>query len=173
MTDHTSTQDPSSAQLTPAFDALRAGMALHSAPRGVEKELLAAFARQFPPQRWHRRLSWKHWSMAGGLGAGVAAALLVTLGTSSTLRMQAPGQLAAPAALASVGIDERGDFFALESQERIEQESDAHMVEAHLARSDLAALGVPVSPENAGDSVRAELLIGSDGAALALRLSVP
>ncbi len=44
------------------------------------------------------------------------------------------------------------------------------MLETEVPRTALAALGVPVSPENAGDSVRAELLVGADGSPLALRL---
>ena len=63
-----------------------------------------------------------------------------------------------------------GPFIALQSAERIEQEANPQMIEADVPRSALTSLGVPVSPENAGDSVRAELLVGADGSPLALRL---
>jgi hypothetical protein len=45
------------------------------------------------------------------------------------------------------------------------------MVETEVARSSLAALGLPLTPDNAGDTVKAELLVASDGQALAIRLS--
>ena len=45
------------------------------------------------------------------------------------------------------------------------------MVEATVPRNALASLGVPVSPENAGDLVHAEMLVGHDGHPLALRLA--
>jgi hypothetical protein len=40
-----------------------------------------------------------------------------------------------------------------------------------VPRTSLAALGLPLTPENAGDSVRAEMLVAADGQPLALRVS--
>ncbi|UUZ50910.1 hypothetical protein LP420_15560 [Massilia sp. B-10] len=54
--------------------------------------------------------------------------------------------------------------------ERIEQEANPQVLEADVPRTALASLGLPVSPEQAGDSVRAEMLVGADGSPLALRL---
>jgi hypothetical protein len=68
-------------------------------------------------------------------------------------------------------VDNGGAFVALESLERIEQETAPRMVETDVPRSALAPLGIPVTPENAGDPVRAELLVSADGEPLALRLS--
>lgn len=45
------------------------------------------------------------------------------------------------------------------------------MVATEVSRTSLATLGVPLTPENAGDSVRAEMLVAADGQPLALRLS--
>jgi hypothetical protein len=45
------------------------------------------------------------------------------------------------------------------------------MVETEVPRTTLASLGLPVTPENAGDSVKAEMLVAADGEPLALRLS--
>ncbi len=151
--------------LDPPFAALRSAMASQNAPRGVEKELMDAFARQFPPRRWYHFLSPRQWSMAGGVAStALIAALVLMLG---------PGALVAPPASVDaplVTIDDGAAFIALESAERIEQEPDARMLETDVPRTALAALGVPVTPENAGDSVRAELLVGADGSPLALRL---
>lgn len=154
------TDDKHNPDLAAPLAALRAGMATLDAPRGVEKELMAAFAKQFPPRRWYHALSARQWGLAGGAGSTAMVALLAL-----ALRAPAPG----PDPLAPGGAD-AGPFIALESAERIRQEADPQMIEADVPRSALAALGVSVSPENAGDAVRAELLVGADGSPLALRL---
>jgi hypothetical protein len=141
--------------------ALRGAMYPLGAPPGVEKELMAAFARQYPPRRWYQAWSKTRWGMAGA----TAAVALLALSLSLSLHAPGPGP-----GLASSGRADAGPFIALASAERIEEEADPQMLETDLPRADLAALGVPVSPENAGDSVRAELLVGADGSPLALRL---
>jgi hypothetical protein len=71
-----------------------------------------------------------------------------------------------------IGRDDNGAaFIALDSFERIEQDPAPRMLETTVPRTALAALGVPVSPENAGDMVHAEMVVGSDGHPLALRLA--
>ncbi|MES2315924.1 MAG: hypothetical protein V4631_00380 [Pseudomonadota bacterium] len=143
--------------------ALRAAMAPMHAPRGVEKELMDAFARQFPPRRWYHSLTRAQWGVAGGVGSTAVVALLAL-----TLSLHAPGP--GLDGLPGAGIVDGGDFIALESAERIAQEANPHLLQTEVPRTALASLGVPVSPENAGDSVRAELLVGADGSPLALRL---
>ena len=66
-----------------------------------------------------------------------------------------------------------GVFIALDSVERIEAEPTPRMIEAEVPRTVLAGMGVGVSitPENAGDRVKAEMLVASDGAPLAVRLT--
>ena len=153
-------RDPATA---PGFDALRVAMAAVETPRGVEKELMAAFGARFPARRWYHALSPAQWGVAGGVGSTLAVAVTVFM-----LSLHAPLPDNKLAAL------DQGDFIALDSMERIEQEPNPRMVETSVPRTALASLGVPVDPENAGDSVRAEMLIGSDGAPLALRLvSIP
>ena len=144
--------------LAAPFDRLRRAMAAQNAPRGVEKELMDAFARQFPPRRWYHALSPRRWRVAGA-AAALAALLLAAL----PLLRPKPG--AAPAA-----FDDGPAFVALQSQERIEQEANPRVLEADVPRTALASLGLPVDPEQAGDSVRAEMLVGADGSPLALRL---
>lgn len=146
------------------FAALRTAMADVKAPRGVEKELMDAFARQFPPRRWYQVLSPRQWGMAGS--AALAAVLAVAL------LPQAPQTAVSPNAAVLASFDDGAPFIALESAERIEQETGARMLETELPRTSLAALGVPVTPETAGESVRAELLVGADGSPLALRLAL-
>jgi len=134
----------------PLFDALRAEMGRLDAPRGVEKELLQAFAQLHPPRRrWYHALA----------GRPLAFAL------------RAPQPVDVGRAGALVALDGNGVFIALDSAERIAAEPAPRMVATDVPRTSLAALGVPLTPENAGDSVRAEMLVAADGQPLALRLS--
>ncbi|NHZ93777.1 hypothetical protein F2P45_32970 [Massilia sp. CCM 8733] len=145
--------------------ALRSATAECSAPPRVEQALMAAFAQQRARKRWYQR-GYQRWSPAQwrwtvGLGSATAAALALLI-------LRVPG---AADASAPFQLDDGPAFIALASQERIEQETHPRMLEASLQRTELAALGVPVSPETAGDVVRAEMLVGADGSPLALRLS--
>ena len=159
------TDQPRDALLDAPFDALRGALAERHTPPGVEKDLMAAFARQYPKRRWYQRWSGPQWGMAAG-GRGSAAAVLTVL----MLSLHAPlpvGGGAGPLA----AIDNGGAFIAIESLERIRQEPAPRIVETEVMRTELASLGVPVTPENAGDRVRAEMLLGADGQPLAFRLS--
>jgi hypothetical protein len=150
----------------PLFDPLRADIARIDTPRGVEKELLQAFARHYPPRRrWYAALPARAWALAGAVAAAsVACALLVA--------QLHPGarEAGAGAPLVTRG-DDGGLFIALEPIERIAREPAPRMVATEVSRTSLATLGVPLTPENAGDSVRAEMLVAADGQPLALRLS--
>jgi hypothetical protein len=157
------TRDPA---LTAPLAALRADVARLDTPPGVRKELLAAFAAQHRPRRWYHTLSSAQWGLAGSLGS-IAAVLLVTM-----LALQQPVPSIPDAGAPLIGRDDNGAVFvALDSFERIEQDPAPRMVEATVPRTALASLGVPVSPENAGELVHAEMLVGHDGHPLALRLA--
>lgn len=158
------TDQPRDAQLDAPFDALRGALAQRATPPGVENNLMAAFARQYPKRRWYQRWSPAQWGMAGGLGSAAAVLTVFMLSLNDPLPV---GGGAQPLA----GFVEGGAFIAIESLERIEQEPAPRIVETEVMRTALAALGVPVTPENAGDRVRAELLLGADGQPLAFRLS--
>jgi hypothetical protein len=157
-TRHTTTRDP-------LFGALRAEVERLDTPRGVEKDLLNAFARLHPPRRrrYHAPFA-RRWLLAGGLSGATAALLVLAFG------LHAPGASDdAPRTLAA--LDDNGPFIALDSAERIAAEPAPRLVAADVPRTSLAALGLPLTPENAGDSVRAEMLVAADGQPLALRLS--
>jgi hypothetical protein len=159
--DTDNTRDP---VLAGRLDALRAEMEKLDAPRGVKKELMAEFAKRHRPRRWTDKLTRAQWRIAGGLGSAAAALLALTVVLHAPVRLDHAGP-------ALVGRDDSGiPFIALDSLERIEQEPAPRMVEATLPRSALATLGVPVTPENAGDPVHAEMLVSLDGRPLALRL---
>lgn len=159
MNDDRETTDPA---LAAHFATLRSALAGHDTPRCVEKELLQAFARQFPRKRpWWRRLSLPQWGTAGALGSLTAVALLLALAPHRAVTIGPP----------VIGVDDGAAFIALESLERIASEPRTRVVEAELPQSALAPLGLPVDPQSAGDAVRAEMLMSEDGHPLAVRLS--
>ncbi len=136
--------------------ALRSASASLAAPPAVERALMAAFARQARRLPWYRRWNALQLGLAGGMGSAMAAALLFLL-LPNLQHSTVPAS------------GEESAFVALESRERILQEPSPRVVQADVPRTMLSSAGMPISPENAGDTVRAELLLGADGSALAVR----
>jgi hypothetical protein len=147
------------------LDLLRTELSAHHAPPGVEKELLAAFAKQFPRLRWYHRLTGTEWGTLGGVGSTIALALVFVLSLHSQTGVV--GEAAPPL----IQSDNGRAFIALDSLESIQAAPGARVVEAELPRTALAAAGMAVAPESAGDMVRAEMLVAADGTPLAMRLS--
>ena len=143
---------------------LRTALTGVDAPRCVEKELMQAYQARFARKApWYRRLGLLEWSAAGICAAVIAGVLGLFL---------MPDHLAGlPQTSPLVRIDNGAAFIALDSFERIEEEPAPRLVETEVPRTMLAALGLPVTPENAGDAVRAEMLVGAGGEPLALRLT--
>jgi hypothetical protein len=157
-------EDMNNSILASPLAALRGEMAKLDTHRCVEKELMQAFAKQFPPRRrWYQRLDTPQWGIAGSL-ASIALVVLVFVFAPHA----APDAGGAPVVQRS---SDGGVFIALDSFERIEREPAPRMVQAQVPRTALVSLGVPVTPENAGDSVKAEMLVGANGQPLALRLT--
>ena len=154
--------DSPDAGLTAALTALRGELAGLDTPRCVEKELLQAFARQFPiRQPWYRKLSLPQWGTAGALASLCGVALLLALAPHQAVTVGPP----------VLNVDDGTAFIALESLERIESEPYTRVVEAELPQTALAPLGMPLNPQTAGGTVRAEMLVAQDGHPLAVRLS--
>lgn len=159
--DHHKTHDPHDPLLAPHFAALRTELASIDTPRCVENELMQAFTRQFPKrQPWYRKLSLTQWGLTGATGALCAMAVLLALAPHDAVTIGPP----------VMDIDNGAAFIALESLERIEREPRTRIVEADIPQTTLASLGMPVNPQHAGDTVRAEMLVADDGHPLALRL---
>jgi hypothetical protein len=63
-----------------------------------------------------------------------------------------------------------GPFVALQPLDRIAAERSTRVVTTEFPRALLADWGLPVSPDRAGEPVRAEMLYSADGEPLAVRL---
>ena len=147
--------------------ALRSALDGLDTPRCVEKELMQAFAAGTARKPWYRRLNLPEW-LAAGAGSFAAAAVLGLL----LLPPRLAGDLNGTQPL--LRFDDGAAFVALDGFDGIDQigrETEPRLVEAEVPRTMLAALGMPVTPENAGDRVLAEILVGASGEPLALRLS--
>jgi hypothetical protein len=163
--------DPSCAALPPLrdplFDSLRSELDTFDTPPGVRKELLAAFARQHAAAKAARPW-WRRLPVLAGSGA-VLAALLVTALLHFTMPPLAPAPAIAAASAAPIRF---GAFIALDTLERIAQDPNPHVLVTEVPRTSLVSLGVAVNPQDAGDMVQAEMLVGAAGNPLALRLAL-
>jgi hypothetical protein len=141
------------------LDDVRRELQSHSAPAALEDALVASF-------RSRRRASTRPrlwWVPPLALAATIAL-------VSWMVRM--PGAEVAPASRLSppAATDDPGPFLALKPLERIALEPSTTVVATEFPRALLADWGLPVSPDRAGEPVRAEMLYSADGEALAVRL---
>ena len=134
-------------------------MARLQPPAALEGALVARFRRARRPERARPRLWWMP-----------PLALAATLGVVSWMvRAPMPANTAAWALPPMVESDP-GPFLALKPMERIALEPATTVVATEFPRALLADWGLPVSPDRAGELVRAEMLYSADGEALAVRL---
>ena len=141
------------------LDDVRRDLAAHSAPPTLEDALVASFRRQrrasSRPRMW--------WIPPLALAATIAL-------VSWMVRIPIGESPSAPAPLGSSAQEDPGPFLALKPLERIALEPSTTVVATEFPRALLADWGLPVSPDRAGEPVRAEMLYSADGEALAVRL---
>jgi hypothetical protein len=140
------------------LDDVRRELQSHAAPAELEDALVASFRRQrrasTRPRLW--------WIPPLALAATIAL-------VSWMVRM--PAELpSAPPPVGPSGPDDPGPFLALKPLERIALEPSTTVVATEFPRALLADWGLPVSPDRAGEPVRAEMLYSADGEPLAIRL---
>jgi hypothetical protein len=148
------------------------------APGRVEGKLLAAFRGQaglvaLPAARrwWSPVLAWTAAAVV------VAAAFLLFVG-----RERQPRTPDAPAGAEAAVIDwsavlpaemageaGAGDFIPLPNADRLPQDEDLNVVRVEVPRSAMIALGYSVPEDRAAERVRADVVMGSDGLARAVR----
>jgi hypothetical protein len=140
------------------FDQVKADLALHTAPGALEETLVARFRKQKREAR-RPRLWWMP-----------PLALAATVAIVSWM-VRTPLPLPQLATIAPTAVEsDPGPFLALKPLERIALEPGTTVVSTEFPRALLADWGLPVSPDRAGEPVRAEMLYSADGEALAVRL---
>ncbi|MEO7742529.1 MAG: hypothetical protein ABIR98_06320 [Usitatibacter sp.] len=160
MKDTDSLLDPTGeAALDTRLRELRFAMDGIAAPGALEGPLLAKFRRS---SRAPRPSLW--WVPPLALAATIALVSWVIRGPLPSIDAAVQAQ-----ALANNPSDD-APFLALRPLERIALEPGTTVVATEFPRALLADWGLPVSPDRAGEPVRAEMLYSADGEALAVRL---
>jgi hypothetical protein len=141
------------------LDALRAGLAQVHAPAAIEAVLAERFRRAKPaeprPRLW--------WMPPLALAATIALATWIIRGPVPA----GEGLVTVPVR----SLDGDADaFLALRPLDRIAKAQGARVVTREFPRAMLAEWGLPVSPELAGEPVRAQMLYSAEGEPLAVRL---
>lgn len=158
---------PSAAQerlLDERLDSLRAATESLAAPAHLETKLMSAFKAQHAARR--RRDLIAQW-----FAPGFALAASVGMSAWMVLAPMARPVLEPGLAVTSAGARLLADtpFIALESLEQIALEPQPRLIETVVPRMWLASYGVPVGPDVAGESMRAEMLVSANGQPLAMR----
>ena len=154
------------ARLTERLAALEPALGGVEAPARIE----AALVDRFRAYRDRERLAARPrlWWMPP------LAMMVATLAVVSWM-VRTPGALPVPEPVIEFTTEpaangDRGPFLALRPLERIALEPQATVVATEFPRALLAQWGLPVSPERAGEPVRAEMLYSPEGEPLALRI---
>jgi len=138
------------------LDELKRELGEINAPDALERALVARFGKARTaasrPRLW--------WMPPLALAATIAMVSWIIRGPDP--RAVAPS--------AQSFESEPGPFLALKPLERIALEPGTTMVATEFPRALLADWGLPVSPDRAGEPVRAEMLYSADGEPLAVRL---
>lgn len=130
-----------------------------AAPAQIERVLLNAFrARQ------SRRRAVLRWSSVGG-ALLVAAALIIAAVVRTHPAVPAPRAVSQLAAI----TQETADFVALPDADTDGPLEYATIVRVQLPRYALRDIGFPVNEQSATDRVQADVLLGQDGLARAVR----
>lgn len=139
--------------------ALRAELAGVHPPAAIENALVAQFRRQHRAAGAARPRLW--WMPPLALAATIALATWM-------IRAHSHDPIVIERTPAAA---DGGPFLALRPMERMALEpGSATVVTTEFPRALLADWGLPVSPERAGEPVRAEMLYSADGEPIAVRL---
>ena len=149
------------------------------APARVERMLLAAFRSQAGLAPARRRAGWAAPALwAAAVAATVLAGFVLLHGQQpqpgrlvvgrNTIELAAvsPSEAMEPAAALAEGFE---DFIPLPNAERIAANEQVNLVRVEVLRSAMIPLGYAVSEEHASDTVEADVVLGADGQARAVR----
>lgn len=147
------------------------------APPRVEARLLRTFRAQYgSPARVERRRWLAPLVWAAAVAMVLAAGLFLTgartpappAATPATIVL-ASAQEPSAASIADESLPDIDSFIPLPNAERIGPNEDFNLVRVEVPRSAMMAVGIPVSADRASEPVEADVLLGSDGQARAVR----
>ena len=123
------------------------------APAHVEKTLRAAFQQR---QRTRRTTRWAAVAIAAGLGGVALLRLTPTVSTP-------------PAGPVAMSQQDTSEFIALADADTSTPLEHATIVRVRLPLSDFRDIGLAINEQNAAVRVQADVLLGQDGLARAVR----
>ena len=148
----------------------------NEAPERVEHGLVAAFRSQQRRQEKRGRGIWLPvltWASAAAVLV-VLAVLTIRGNKPVPPRHAAPGAVqwasaVAPADWMAEEDSNSGEFIPLPNAEQVGENEDVNVVRVEVPRSAMLAVGLPVNPDQASELVEADVMLGSDGLARAVR----
>jgi hypothetical protein len=147
-----------------------------AAPARVETRLLAAFRATHGIGAARRTAWWKTSLVPWAAAALLAAGLAFTVWIAPKRRVVAPAaHHSAPAQieLAALTTQESDDgFIPLPNTPQIDPNDEVSVVRMEFPRSAMLAVGLEVNPDQVSDTVEAEVKLGSDGLARAVRFNM-
>jgi hypothetical protein len=156
-------------ELAAGLSAMSASYRRVSAPSRVESRLRAAFRANAGSPTLSLRPAWTlSFVWAAACAMLLAAALLVLGGHPVTPKPGHNTELAKAAASDDPQSDYDG-FIPLPSAGRLADTEDVNVVRVEVPRSAMIALGLEVSPERSSELVAADVMLGPDGLARAVR----
>jgi hypothetical protein len=145
-----------------------------AAPARVEANLIDAFRREMAPAgpRLVRmpRLPVFSWVAAAAAVIAMAVWVAPRRHTPPPAAHHTPVAQLELASLVDDGADDDG-FIPLPNAERVGPNDDVHVVRMELARSAMLVVGLDVSPERVSERVEADVMLGPDGLARAVRFA--
>jgi hypothetical protein len=166
--------------LEAGLGALAAELRHIEAPEHVELGLVAAFrsqsrrARGADRHKWDRHKWWipaLSWATAAGVLI-VAAMLLMHPHRPLPAHRSAPGSVEMAAVTDSTDVyaaDEDDGFIPLPNARRLDPNEDVNVVRVEVPRSAMLSVGLAVSADRVSELVEADVVLGADGLARAIR----
>lgn len=149
-------------QLNAALQSLKSEIQQVHVPPQLQAALMQMYDQRYQRPAWWRSLFTPPIWMAS---AAMASCLVVIV-------LVQPALKETPLASTQVQLEQSYEeipFVALESSEMILQQASVRLVRADIPHSVLATMGVVVSPQTAGASSRAEMLVNERDEYLAVR----
>ncbi|HWB87290.1 MAG TPA: hypothetical protein VG675_24320 [Bryobacteraceae bacterium] len=169
--------------LAAGLRALADQASARTAPSRVEARLRTAFRGETGGGEWKEARSWWQpvlsWSPAAAAVVGLALLLAYARRPETPPKEAAPAVRMAAEQIPSLALSELldsddaaaagSDFIPLPYASRIGPNDDLNLVRVELPRSAMAPLGIPESAAGAAEMVEADLVLGPDGMARAIR----
>jgi hypothetical protein len=159
-------------ELSAGLRAVSAGYNQLSAPLRVERRLRASFRKNLPQSGRRVGFGWRPVISWAAAAAAVIAIALVTIygGRPDATQPAVRGHI--ETAVVNNTVETQNDydgFIPLPNAGRLPDTEDVNLVRVEVPRSAMIALGLEVSPERASELVQADVMLGPDGLARAVR----